>query len=87
MTPKPRMASSTLLRCERARKPITHMSAPMYMALRAVEITAARSQPAGKAMPAWKKTQTLNIQKVLLCPSRGRGTGCPRPSRTRIRRR
>jgi len=43
------------------------MPEPMYMALRAVRTPFSRSQPAGKAMPAWKKTQTLRIQKVLLC--------------------
>lgn len=32
-----------------------------------VEYPLSRSQPAGKAMPAWKNTQTLRIQKVLLC--------------------
>ncbi len=37
------------------------------MAVRAVSRPFSRSQPAGKAMPAWKKTQTLRIQKVLLC--------------------
>lgn len=37
------------------------------MALRAVRTPFSRSQPAGKAIPAWKNTQTLRIQKVLLC--------------------
>ncbi|CAM2973498.1 hypothetical protein STAL104432_09765 [Streptomyces albus] len=38
----------------------------MYIALRAVSRPRSRSQPAGKATPAWKNTQTLRIQKVSL---------------------
>ncbi len=42
------------------------MAAPRYMARRAVRMPRSRSHPAGKAMPAWKNTQTLRIQNVLL---------------------
>ena len=43
------------------------MPDPVNIARRAVRMPRSRSQPAGKATPAWKNTQTLRIQKVLLC--------------------
>ncbi len=46
---------------------MTHSTEPMNIARRAVRMPFSRIQPAGKAMPAWKKTQMLRIQKVLLC--------------------
>ncbi len=64
-TPKPRIASHTSSRCDRARNPTRHRPDPAYIARRAVRMPFSRSQPAGKAMPAWKNTQTLRIQKVL----------------------
>lgn len=66
MTPKPTMAAKTLSRWARATNPIRHSPDPRNIAARAVRIPFSRSHPAGKAIPAWKNTQTLRIQKVLL---------------------
>lgn len=67
MTPKPQIAAATLSRCESATKPTKQSAAPANMARLAVSNPLSRNHPAGKATPAWKKTQTLRIQKVLLC--------------------
>ena len=57
----------------------------MNMARLAVSIPFSRIQPAGNAIPAWKKTQTLRIQKVLLCVQPCASERIPPPNRMRTR--